>query len=987
MASTLKFCGRNSEFDTLIDRWRLASDVEDPKPQVVVIQAGRGIGKTRLAVEFYRWLSENMDTSDRSGYWPDTVQIVGRNLEVNPDRHRCNFEVPIPYLWWGLRAGDPGDENGVVGDAIATYDKFLAPHLVALLVRARMKNRVWEIAKAWGSVGLDVTSSALQIDNILSIGRGLASTVNILEGSADHIAYVKAKEQSLSRATAVLSDMERAFNPAIMTYAGTPGVIFLDDAQFAHEDAALPSFVERLMHTAIMQRWPILIIVTHWKDQLSRELMPDERSFAGIFFHAREGSPTDKGPAADLPGGYLTNENFQDIDLGPVDDLSLALSESLPGLKKHQSAAILERADGNPRFLEQIIALTLGHRSYFENRSFENALTKNGLRNLLNKSVRVHSVVFDRLSDAPEEVKVAVASASPQGVRFANSIADEIAKITAGTSGRQGLAQAEDPYNIVTGALREEEVIGAFSERLFYEVALELREEIESIPGGGQQLEAALRDVLIERLENPDFRQTHSEEDRAMTYGLVANLFEHSTDPQERNLAQKALGELAWLELSRYSFESAAAAYERLLAIEPHSLNASERVSRIETWDRLATIYRNLNWPAKAASAFRKIFWEATGSIPDGFDTFLRSGDRDAAREHFGRWKQEHSDWPPDSYIWVVRSAVSALLNLSELAHARPDLRIEEGDDSLGDAPFLVRTARELVDVSEDNEDTTIPEHLVQANYLREWAYAQNGVLGEGEVEKEHFRLLENLARSAHRDGDLPSAEGFLLRALQISQDLGDDLNQIATLSNLGMIAGEQEDFVELEKCLEQARTLVETILSEKCFHVNLVVDAEGADSDSINSRKVGSVDVPVRYSDEFDNDPDAVVDKVWKLKQFAANIYGNLATSDQQRGNFSAAKEGFISALRIHEEINDKEGAAIDLQNLAKIAHVEGDTDSACSYWAQCVKVFRELEHRDAGTLFERRWAEAIEDMLDGMRAAGCSDEDITTGRDPNEM
>jgi hypothetical protein len=39
----------------------MACDVQGPSPQVVVIKAERGLGKTRLALEFYRWLNESVD--------------------------------------------------------------------------------------------------------------------------------------------------------------------------------------------------------------------------------------------------------------------------------------------------------------------------------------------------------------------------------------------------------------------------------------------------------------------------------------------------------------------------------------------------------------------------------------------------------------------------------------------------------------------------------------------------------------------------------------------------------------------------------------------------------------------------------------------------------------------------------------------------------------------------------------------------------------
>src|SRR5438093_12618277 len=132
VSAALKFCGRSEELKELTERWRLASDVHKPSPQVVVVKAERGVGKTRLVLEFYRWLSEQVDTS---GYWPDALSIVDRNLAVNPEPENCKIrEQQIPYLWWGVRATDPGRENSVAGDAIATYDRYLASPLGALLI-------------------------------------------------------------------------------------------------------------------------------------------------------------------------------------------------------------------------------------------------------------------------------------------------------------------------------------------------------------------------------------------------------------------------------------------------------------------------------------------------------------------------------------------------------------------------------------------------------------------------------------------------------------------------------------------------------------------------------------------------------------------------------------------------------------------------------------------------------------------------------------
>src|SRR5258708_27969493 len=225
--STLTFCGRTAELEMLKARWRLARNVEDPCPQVVVIKAERGLGKTRLALEFYKWLRESEDGWLTKSYWPDAVEIADRNLDVNPDPERCKvFEVPIPYLWWGLRAADIGAENGVPGEAIGTYDRFLAPHLASLLLKTEMTNNAWSLAKAMASVGIDLGAGAVHKDTVLSIGKGIFRIAEILLGSVDQRALNEAMEHSRSRAESILADLRREFKPGTLTYAKVLGVVF-----------------------------------------------------------------------------------------------------------------------------------------------------------------------------------------------------------------------------------------------------------------------------------------------------------------------------------------------------------------------------------------------------------------------------------------------------------------------------------------------------------------------------------------------------------------------------------------------------------------------------------------------------------------------------------------------------------------------------------------------------------------------------------------
>lgn len=82
-----------------------------PIHKLVLIQAERGLGKTRLAMELYRHLTE---TRDPGGYWPIDSGEFARGLSVMPRANDKGFkyEVALPFLWLGLavdEAPNPGN--------------------------------------------------------------------------------------------------------------------------------------------------------------------------------------------------------------------------------------------------------------------------------------------------------------------------------------------------------------------------------------------------------------------------------------------------------------------------------------------------------------------------------------------------------------------------------------------------------------------------------------------------------------------------------------------------------------------------------------------------------------------------------------------------------------------------------------------------------------------------------------------------------------
>lgn len=607
MSASLKFCGRSQELETLKERWRLASNIVDPCPQVVIIKAGRGIGKTRLALEFYRWLSE--ENNDPESYWPDALEIIDRNLEINPDPEKCHFKKRIPHLWWGLRASDTQMENRVGGDAVATYDRYLALHLVTLVIRANCLRTGKQLVSVYAEIfGEEIVNNVPELLGTaipyfglaVGLGKALYKTIRIgsegyLQGKLD-----TAREKPQSRTEAVLSDLERVFNPEGISFAKTAGVILIDDAQFAANDATLLEFSDKLIRAAMTQKWPLMIIATHWRDEYQKG-DSDANSFVGMIRRARDHDSEDAAkPVAELRGGHLHDEHYCEMDLWAVDDLSDALKEQLPGLEPDQAKAILDRAGGNPRFLEQMIKLLLENERYFEDLDVSMPLTTKGLSEALEKTTNIFDVVMERLRGAPPEVQEAICLASVQGIRFSSSIAEEFAQAALRKSLRDPLAKAENPYDMVVGATRtESEAVSEFVERLFYEVAAKRRQNIKGLHDEAA-LEATLKQLLTARLDDPTFEEKAHIDDRAMTYRLAASVFKKSKDSKDTSRALHALARLAELENSRRSFEVAVEAAELFAQLAAESRQSvmnrysGDFLSIIEILGRAGSLDRGL---------------------------------------------------------------------------------------------------------------------------------------------------------------------------------------------------------------------------------------------------------------------------------------------------------------------------------------------------------------------------------------------------------
>ena len=501
------FCGREEELAALISEWEAMT--AGGGPRVVAILGEMGLGKTRLAQAFFGRISARSG----DGYWPPILETLGNNLQVNPAPDAARTGPP-PFLWWGLRFVDPLKVNSVgTGVLPAGVENNLLPQIEPFRRTRRRQERRRE---AW-SVGKDVALD-LAID-LIPFG-GLAKTVGEA-GMELHRIYREDRDDGRGPARGetliggVLEDLALALAPA--EGPARPAVILFDDGQFSTHDPGMTAFAAALLERGAAEGWPLLLLVTHWEREW------DSASPGAI--------------AAEL--NRAGRPPVRTLRLQPVRDLGPMLDAGLPGLTEAQRHALLDRVDGNPRFLGEVMLFATASEALFQGRDTAGPLTDRGLSRLLAKSTNMHELTRSRLRESPDEVREAVCLAALQGVEFLQSILGQTAS---------GLAVDPDTLTAAVGAAERPHAyvrgidpgIAAFAQRIYFEVAAEQLENCFDPDEAREALEAGVREVA----RSDRFDALNPAEQRRFL-ALASGLFEGAEEVADRMIAASCLYLLA----------------------------------------------------------------------------------------------------------------------------------------------------------------------------------------------------------------------------------------------------------------------------------------------------------------------------------------------------------------------------------------------------------------------------------------------------------
>ena len=430
------FVGREQELTRLISAYDKAVS---GCVQVVPIVAESGFGKTRLAQEFYNWLSVNRDPAGEAGYWPDWLERIEDNLTVNPPAETCGKpKLVMPYLWWGLRIPDPGARNEIISGALWPAISCLRPHLaqhqIEVEKRAIKFKAMKEGAKGATSLGFDV------LGNIVTFGLLGAGKTIVESGIAFyniHKERVALEEKSLTPnqtnrnindelSETIISDLRLLACPPSKNLPQTPLVLLLDDAQWLEQDQSTLAFFEQLIVIAKQENWPLLLIITCWEKE----------------WHNSEENQT-------APAKWLDRaEGNNPILLGSAMGMELIISKAFSGLSPSQIELLLDKADGNPQFLDEILMFLDRSPKYFQKRDRSLPLSEKGEKALTDMNFA--DLVLDRFEAAPENVRKVLALSGLQGMSFSPRISKLMAESAAIEQASKAISYSETPLGFTS---------------------------------------------------------------------------------------------------------------------------------------------------------------------------------------------------------------------------------------------------------------------------------------------------------------------------------------------------------------------------------------------------------------------------------------------------------------------------------------------------------------------------------------------------------
>lgn len=487
-----RFIGRSAELQLLKDLWGKACEGH---PQVVNLVADTGVGKTRLVQAFYEWLitdSEQVEGIESQHYWPNDLG-AGRQRLVNPPLERFNsFDLKnghIPWLWWGMYWTDADGENEC---GLVRFHEFIDVHLGMLELQQDAYRRDFvSVRDALKDEAIGLVAGLIpggsQVLSVFDLAKKLhANRKERHEATKGLANQDKSRQEAL--AESVINRLKIVFNRRQKGISQVPLVLFLDDVHFATDisrDGFSLQFLDRLMRQAGQERWPLLVLSTHWRGPWQAH-----RNGPAL----KEGKPWRRIMMELDADQSLKTPEIHTLKLKniPREGLRSVVLDQLPGLNREDQDKILDQVD-NVRWLVEVLNALSDSAENFESQDRKCPLNDHGHRRLerLLKTRGYLEVIRQRLEgDAMQDVRAVLGATAwhAHELEFVSSLAsafgEELVRqgalpsieIDPSQQVLQVLLRALDPSALLEGQVEDNLLpsLVRFPERGYLEISKEL---------------------------------------------------------------------------------------------------------------------------------------------------------------------------------------------------------------------------------------------------------------------------------------------------------------------------------------------------------------------------------------------------------------------------------------------------------------------------------------------------------------------------------
>lgn len=334
--------GREEELEWLQNAWK---EAVTGKPQIRVLTAESGYGKTKIVHSFYAWLAARHDPD---GYWPKKLPVGKENLSIMPKFTDSEINAEIPWFWWGSRWEIPvGHNRCLITSPLLVTKEDPAFEWQRKSLCAKLDNN-----KALAKASIGALKAILALFPPAAMYSSAASAASDLKEAFDILTSLKNDRnlrasitaQESSKLDEFLATSSLILGKNIFGERNLPMVLILDDAQWMEPLSLM--MVHNIWNLANKKKWKLLIIGTHWERNWNEQILNDseENSFAAWFvklpkYQIRTNSTPP--PQSDLT-------NVEQWRLGKLEEVDELLRQSFKSLTEEQIKMFTERVSGNP---------------------------------------------------------------------------------------------------------------------------------------------------------------------------------------------------------------------------------------------------------------------------------------------------------------------------------------------------------------------------------------------------------------------------------------------------------------------------------------------------------------------------------------------------------------------------------------------------------------------------------------------------------------